>query len=236
MDVLRGFSGAEKLTYSEAVRLCVVADPKARSSFHTLVGCPPAVFHRIGEVIAAAKRHQAKSISLNDFEQVLQDAEVFFRNIRLEELDYPSPDTEWRDLADAYRHACLLRVIRWPVTFSIPCESDKVKVSVSAILDASSRIPMSSPFHKRLLFPLFLAAVDTSTGHQMHYATLCIQQIKRSTGFEHAAMTEVLEKVWEARANHTRAWPNIPWMEFVSTFEDIKNDRRNTDCAIKDLL
>lgn len=70
----------------------------------------------------------------------------------------------------------------------------------------------------------------------MHYATLCIQQIKRSTGFEHAAMTEVLEKVWEARANHTRAWPNIPWMEFVSTFEDIKNDRRNTDCAIKDLL
>ncbi|KAK2756033.1 hypothetical protein CKAH01_17207 [Colletotrichum kahawae] len=215
LDVLRGFSGAEKLTYSESVRLCVVADPKARSSFHTLVGCPPAVFHRIGDVIAAAKRHQAKTMTLNDFEQVLQDAEVFFRNLRLEELDYPSSDAEWRDLADAYRHACLLRVIRWPDTFSIPCESDKVKVSVSAILDASSRIPMSSPFHKRLLFPLFLAAVDTSTGHQMHYATLCIQQIKRSTGFEHAAMTEVLEKVWEARANHTRVWPNIPWMEFT---------------------
>ncbi|KAL0935800.1 uncharacterized protein CTRU02_208014 [Colletotrichum truncatum] len=215
LDVLRGFSGAEKLTYSEDVRLCIVADKNAQLSLHTFVECPPVIFRRISEVIVAAKHQRAGLLSLPDFEQVLGDAEVFFREIDLDKLDYPTAHAEWKDLADAYRHACLLRVLRWPDTFSIPCEDERVKASVSAILNACSRVPMNSPFYKRLLFPLFVAAVDTSIDHQIHYATLCIQEIKRSTGFRHAAMAEILDKVWEARRNNTRGWPNVPWMEFT---------------------
>jgi hypothetical protein len=77
-------------------------------------------------------------------------------------------------------------------------------------------MPSDSVFYKRLLFPLFLAGADTCSPHQMHYASLCIDDIKRSTGFQHPAMTEVLAKVWEGRRTNPHGWSNVPWMEFVS--------------------
>ncbi|KAF6811848.1 hypothetical protein CSOJ01_05439 [Colletotrichum sojae] len=215
LDVLRGFSGAEKLTYSQEVRLRVLESGSRHSSLQTLVGCPPIMFYRIGEIIAAAKRHLLGFMPLVEFEQILADGETFFREINLDKLDYPTGHPEWKPLAEAYRHACLLRVMRWPDTFGVPCEDERIKASVSAILDVCSSVPMRSPFYKRFLFPLFMAAADTSVAHQMHYASLCIQEIKDSTGFRHAAMTEVLNKVWDVRRSNSYERPNIPWMEFT---------------------
>ncbi|TDZ39203.1 hypothetical protein C8035_v006267 [Colletotrichum spinosum] len=221
LDVLRGFSGAEKLTYSEEVRRCVASNTSLQTGLHTLIGCPPIIFQHISNVIAVAKSHMEGQKSLTAFEEVLADTQHWLRKLDLDKLNYPTADPNWKHLAEAYRHACLLRVMRWPHTFSIPCHADEIKQSVSAIFDACALVPMDSSFYKRLLFPLFMAAADTSVGHQMHYADLCIEKIKNSTGFRHAAMDTVLRNVREERRRNTKGWPNVPWMEFVSIYSDI---------------
>ncbi|CCF34615.1 C6 zinc finger protein [Colletotrichum higginsianum] len=216
LDVVRGFSGAEKLTYPEDVRRCILDTMSPHAGLHILVGCPPAIFYRIGLVIAAAKRHLEGSLSVAEFQTILGDAEAFLRAIDLEAIEYPTEHPEWKQLAEAYRHACLLRTMRWPDTFSIPCEDGRIRASVTAIFDCCANVSMGSSFYKRLLFPLFLAASDTSISYETHYASLCIDEIRRSTGFRHAAMMEVLEGVWEERKRKTQGWTNVPWMEFVS--------------------
>ncbi|KAK1489143.1 hypothetical protein CCUS01_14612 [Colletotrichum cuscutae] len=215
LDVLRGFSGAEKLTYSENVRKCVANITTPHAALHTLVGCPAVMFLRIGDVIAAAKQNMQGLLSTVDFQTRLDEAESFLRDLDLDMIEYPTPHPEWRQLAEAFRHASLLRILRWPDTFVIPCEDPRIRPSVSAILDCCANVSMDSPFFKRLLFPLFLAATETSERHQIHYASLCIENIRRSTGFQHAAMMEVLEGVWEERRLKTRGWTNVPWMEFT---------------------
>ncbi|KAG6356850.1 hypothetical protein INS49_014724 [Diaporthe citri] len=213
LDVLRGFSGAEKLTYSESVRKCVLEN--GRVSLHTLVGCPPSIFQRIGTVLEAAKSWLAGTTANAEFHATLRDADTYLRELDLDSAEYPTRHPEWRQLAEAYRHACLLRVMRWPDTFSVPCEDAGIRASVGAILDARANIAASSPFSKRMLFPLFLAAADTTVPHQLHYAAISINEIRRSTGFEHPAMKTVLEHVWEERRSNTRGWRNVPWMEFT---------------------
>lgn len=180
------------------------------------IGCPPDIFHCIGQVLEAAKSHLAGSCSATDVKGVLDSAETFLRSWDPGTAVYPTNDKAWGLLATAFRHACLLRIMRWPDTFSIPCDDDRIKASVSAILDACAAVPKTSPCHKRLLFPLFLAAADTSSPHQKHYVEMAIGQIKESTGFPHHAMTELLERVWEEREANTQGWINVPWMEFVS--------------------
>lgn len=187
-----------------------------RVSLHTLVGCPPSIFQRIGTVIEAAKGWLAGTVANMEFHSVLRDADKYIRELDLDEAEYPTQHPEWRQLAEAYRHACLLRVMRWPDTFAVPCEDPRIKASVAAILDARANIAASSPFSKRMLFPLFLAAADTTVPHQLHYAAMSINEIRRSTGFSHPAMKTVLEHVWEERRSNTRGWCNVPWMEWVS--------------------
>lgn len=197
------------------MRKCVIEN--GRVSLHTLVGCPPSIFQRIGTVLEGAKSWLAGSMANTEFHSMLRDADTFLRELDLDDAEYPTQHPEWRQLAEAYRHACLLRVMRWPDTFAVPCEDARIKASVGAILDARANIAASSPFSKRMLFPLFLAAADTTVPHQLHYAAISINEIRRSTGFEHPAMKTVLEHVWEERKSKTRGWRNVPWMEFVSS-------------------
>ncbi|KAK2007827.1 C6 zinc finger protein [Colletotrichum eremochloae] len=215
LDVLRGFSGAEKLTYPKEVRSCVANTIEPQFALHTFLGCPPEIFHHIGVVIAAAKCHLSGHLSNADFQIVLGDAQSFLRGMDLRKVKYPTEHPEWKQLAEAYRQACLLRTMRWPDTFAIPCEDQRIRSSVQAILECCANVPMRSPFYKRLLFPLFLAATDTTIQYEIHYASLCIDEIRKSTGFGHLAMMEVLEKVWEERNRKIRGWINVPWMEFT---------------------
>lgn len=196
------------------MRKCVVEN--GRVSLHTLVGCPPSIFQRIGTVLEAAKGWLAGTVANGEFHATLREADAYLRGLDLDGAEYPTAHPEWRQLAEAYRHACLLRVMRWPDTFAVPCEDARVRASVAAILDARANVAACSPFSKRMLFPLFLAAADTTVPHQLHYAAMSINEIRRSTGFEHPAMKTVLERVWEERRSNTRGWRNVPWMEFVS--------------------
>jgi hypothetical protein len=211
--MLRGFSGAEKLAYSGDVRKCV--RDHGSLSLHALIGCPPVLFHRIGQVLEAGKSYLAGDLSIDQFQGLLTKAEKFFRGWDPDLATYPTGHKEWRHLAEAYRHACLIRVLRFPDAFVISCDDSRIKASVTAIFDVCAVIPRDTAFYKRLLFPLFLAGADTSSPHQMHYASWCIGEIKHATGFQHPAMTEILTKVWEERGSHLNGWYNVPWMEFV---------------------
>ncbi|KAH7178291.1 fungal-specific transcription factor domain-containing protein [Fusarium sp. MPI-SDFR-AT-0072] len=213
LDMLRGFSGAEKLSYSTEVRECV--RDHGSLSLHTLVGCPPVIFFKIGQVLEAGKAYLAGELPVEQFEHLLDGAEKFFRGWDPDQGVYPTNHQEWRHLAEAYRHACLLRVMRFPDAFAISCDDPRIKASVSAVLDVCATIPRDSVFYKRLLFPLFLAGADTCSPHQIHYASWCINEIKHSTGFQHPAMTELLTKVWDERRTNPRGWSNVPWMEFT---------------------
>ncbi|CAI6025710.1 unnamed protein product [Clonostachys chloroleuca] len=213
LDVLRGFSGAEKLAFSEDVRSLV--RHHGNSSLHVLVGCPPDIFHRIAQVIDAGKGFQAGILSLPNFKIILQDADKFFREWDQEQAVYPTAHAHWKPVADAFRHACLLRVLRWPDTFAVPCEDVRIQRSVVAILDAFASVSAVAAFYKRLLFPLFLAGADTSSPHQVHYVKHCIEEVERSTGFKHQAMTDLLQRVWEERKAKTHNQPNVPWMEYT---------------------
>lgn len=213
--MVRGFSGAEKLAYSEQVRE-YVRDHGSRT-FHSFVGCPPVIFFRIGQVLQAGKAFRGGNMSLEDFQEILQCAENFFRGWDPEQATYPTAELEWVHLAEAFRHACLLRTLRFPDTFAVPCTDPAIQESVTGILDVCAKIPRDSVFYKRLLLPLFLASADTSSPHQMHYAGWCVNEIKHATGFQHPALTDILTRVWEQRQNNGYGWVNVPWMEFVSS-------------------
>lgn len=213
LDLLRGFSGAEKMAYSPDVRECV--RDHASISLHTLLGCPPEMFYRIGQVLESGKSYLAGNLSLQKFQTFLTQADNFFRTWEPHDSRYPTEHQEWRLLGEAYRHACLLRVMRFPDAFAVSCEDAQIQVSVTAILDVCAAIPTDSAFHKRLLFPLFLAGADASSAHQIHYASWRVGEIKHATGFQHPAMTELLTQVWEERRSNSRGWKNVPWMEFV---------------------
>ncbi|SPJ90438.1 uncharacterized protein FTOL_13319 [Fusarium torulosum] len=98
-------------------------------SLHTLVGCPPSLFYEIGRVLEAGKANLAGDLSLEQFKEVLKKAERFFRTWDPEQVVYPTSHDEWKHLADAYRHACLLRIMRFPDPLALSCEDTRIKAS-----------------------------------------------------------------------------------------------------------
>lgn len=214
LDLLRGFSGAEKLAYPEEVHEYV--RDHGNRVFHSFVGCPPALFFRISQVLHAGKAYKAGNLPVEAFRPLLDKAGKFFHYWDPEQETYPTGAPEWTLLAEAFRHACILRVLRFPDSFAIPCTDSSVRRAASAILDICAQMPRNSAYYKRLLFPLFLAGAEMSSPHQVQYIGWCIDEIKRSTGFQYPAMLDMLLQVWEKRQSSDSDIPNIPWMEFVS--------------------
>ena len=216
LDILRGFSGAEKLAFSQEVRQHVVdADD---FSLETTVGCPADLFLQIGEVLEAGKSYLSKEIELAEFEAICDEAEAFLRNWDLDQDIYPNSAPEWRLLANAYRHACILRVLRFPDAFATSCNDSRIQDSVRSILEACAQISWSSPLYKRVLFPLFVAGAETNSVHQQHYVSLCIAEIRRITKFTQPAVMQILNMVWKERskiAQSANGPQNVPWTEYV---------------------
>ncbi|OJD37539.1 phytanoyl-dioxygenase family protein [Diplodia corticola] len=214
LDALRGFSGPEKMAYSDEVRRCIL-DARG-GSLETLVGCPAEIFFEIGKVLTVGKEHVNGTVSMEDFRPVLDASEAYLRSWDPDRASFPTPAPEWKLLADAYRHASILRVLRFPEPLaSYPADEPVIRESVAAILDVAAKMAMDSPFYKRLLFPLFLAGAETSSPHQYHYVQLCIGEIKKATGFQHQAMTDLLKKVWEVRQESPQRRRNVSWTEWT---------------------
>lgn len=146
------------------------------------------------------------TMSGDSFQDLLDGAEEFFRVWDPQSIAFPSGDPEW----------ILIRVLRFPDRWAIPCEDERIQSSVRSILDASAEISSDSAFFKRLLFPRFIAGTETSILHQKRYIEFCMREIKRSNGFPHPAMNELLNRVWDERQRQADRPGNIPWMEFVS--------------------
>ncbi|KAE8152346.1 fungal-specific transcription factor domain-containing protein [Aspergillus avenaceus] len=213
LDVLRGFSGAEKLSYHQTVREQVFR--AEYFNLETLVGCPVDFFYSIGTVLETAKNHMNGIVSLDDFQTVLSNAKRFFQSWNADDSVYPSNDPMWKVLAEAYRHVCIIRILRFPDTCAIPCSAVEIQTSVAAILDVAAEIPTDSPWFKRLVFPPFMAGTETAVPHQRGYVDLCMNEIKRTTGFQHLAIRDILTKVWDARRGQLNMAVNVPWMEFT---------------------
>lgn len=211
-DLLRGFSGAEKLAFSPNLHRFITST--AGSVLTSLVGCPAEVFIAIGDTLAAGKKFRAQEVDVEEFQGSLNQVMAHLQNWDPLTALYPSADAEWMQLADAYRHTAMLRVHRFPNTFLIPCSDVRIKASVDAILDVSARIPRQSRYFKRLLFPLFVAGADTASPHQQQYVLMCIGHIEEMTGVTYHSVLELLKKTWEDRgkADGVR---NVPWFEYV---------------------
>jgi len=220
LDILRGFTGAEKLAFSPDVRQYILEAEDF--SLETIVGCPAELFHAIGIVLDAGRRYLAKELDQGAFEDILGAVETQLRQCDLNQDIYPTSDPEWRLLAEAYRHACILRVLRFPDAFATPCTDPRIQESVHCIFEACAQIPWSSPLYRRLLFPIFMAAADTTSLHQQHYARLCIEEIQRTTRFTQPAVMDILNMVWQERAAQIQSpngLANVPWMEYVRSHQ-----------------
>lgn len=215
--MLRGFSGAEKLAFTPAVRQWVV--DAEDFSLELMVGCPAELFQTIGNVLEAGKAYLAKQATIDAFRHTLDSSTDALQQWQLDKHTYPTADAEWKFLADAYRQTCILRVLRFPNGFETPCTDTRIRESVDKILEACAQVPWSSPFYKRMLFPLFMAGADTVSHQQQHYVKLCIAEIHRITGFPQPAVMAILETVWNERVLESQipgAAGNVPWMEYVS--------------------
>ena len=216
---MRGISGAEKLSFSPGDRQKIIE--ASGPEFEVICGCPKELFLILGDVTAKGKLHLAKEISTDTFERLLakNERELLIWN---ENRDiYPTADPHWKLLADAFRHAAILRILRFPDTFSRSADFPEIQQSVNKILDVASEVPTTSPLSKRLLLPLFMAGADSLIPHQRHYILMRIQEIQDHTGFLTTAPS-LLKQVWDARAaQDPKDRSNIPWMEFVSLIPSV---------------
>ncbi|KAM0713402.1 hypothetical protein Q7P37_010364 [Cladosporium fusiforme] len=214
LDFLRGMSGAEKLAFSDNLRSVVRDD--VSNDFELTTGCPAEVFYQIGKALSCAKAHLANEVTEIELQLTLDTLADTISLLDLQSAIYPSQEPEWAYLAEAFRQVCLLRILRFPDAFKIPCEDPRVTYAVETILNSCARISRNSAFYKRLLFPLFIAGVETSVPYQQDYVSLCVRSIVETTGFQHASMHQILMQVHEERVQNSLAWgPNVPWMEFT---------------------
>ena len=212
---MRGISGAEKLSFSPEDRQRIVEASGAE--FEVTCGCPKELFLILGDVMAKGKLYRAKELATDSFERMLARSErellVWDENRDI----YPTEDPHWKVIAETFRHVAILRILRFPNTFSRPAALPEVQQSVTKILDCASEVPTTSPLSKRLLLPLFMAGADSLIPHQRHYILMRIREIQNQTGFLTTAPS-LLKKVWDARAvQDKKDCSNVPWMEFVSS-------------------
>ena len=210
---MRGMSGAEKLAFPPAVRQHV--SEANGFDLEMLTGCPKSIFEILGQVLFYDKSWLAGDITIDEFKLKLDQARRTLEGWNALQQTYPNSSSEWLLIADAYRHAALLRVLRFPDPFEVPCTDEAIRRSVNRILDISAQVSWKSTYYRLLLYPMFIAGTDAEFSHQHHYVQVCLEKITRSTGFLQPAILQLLEAVWNQRAE-SDGIQNVPWVEFVS--------------------
>lgn len=214
-DLLRGFSGAEKLAFPSNIHKFITTS--AGPTLTSLVGCPVEIFAAISDTLIEGKKFYHHEIEKADFQIYLDPILLGLQTWDPATGLYPNEDPEWIHLAEAYRHMAILRITRFPDAFEIPCTNPGIRASVEAILDASTRVPRRCQYFKRLLFPLFIAAAETASPHQQQYAAMCIEHISSMSGITYHSINELLEKTWQDRRKSDGS-RNVPWHEYVLVF------------------
>jgi hypothetical protein len=212
-DLLRGYSGAEKLAFPSATRKFV--EREGGVVLNTLVGCPIDIFSIIGKAIHAGKKIKFHTLDASACQAQVDDLLSQVHAWDPSQSSYPDNNPEWRTLALAYKHTAIVRLLRLPDSYAVSCTDPRIRTSVTAILDASTQVSRESPYFKRFLFPLFIAGAEADSQHQQQYAVLCIEHIRKMTGFGYKSLDGLLQKAWESRKGENRS-ANVPWFDFVS--------------------
>jgi len=211
-DLLRGYSGAEKLAFPSATRKFV--EKEGNTILHTLVGCPSDIFSILGKALHSGKKLRLHTIDASTCQEHITPLLSQLQAYDPANTTYPDNDPSWQVLALAYKHTAILRLLRLPDSYAISCTDPRIRASVNAILDASAQVSRKSPYFKRFLFPLFVAGGETDSQHQQQYVCLCIEHIRKATGFGYKSLDGLLQKTWEKRAEGGKV--NVPWFDFVS--------------------
>ena len=216
-DLLRGYSGAEKLAFPSTARKFV--EEQGDVVIHTLVGCPSEIFSIMGKALHSGKMLKNHYIDSETCKTHIDPLVAQLHAWDPSSSSYPDSNHEWRILGLAYKHTAMLRLLRLPDSYAIPCTDPRVRTSVTAILDASAQVPRDSPYFKRFLFPLFVAGAETESQHQQQYVLLCIEHIRKMTGFGYKSLDGLLDKTWKRRSTEDGT-VTVPWFDFVSVCKD----------------
>ncbi|KAJ5291877.1 fungal-specific transcription factor domain-containing protein [Penicillium angulare] len=226
LDIIRSFSAPERLCFPQKLREKLLSLCDLR--FESVNGCPRELVLVIGNVLEHTKAHSTGRISTEVFQNVLKGSIQKFYLWDSSRCFFPDANSLWLSVAEAFRHTCILSTRRL-LDDTESAFTPHIQESVNQILDSISNIPASSPLIELLVLPLFIAGADCLSQHSRHYIMLRYAEIKARSEMGIYAPQDILEKVWQARAqqsNHDRN--NVPWRPFRGLSQvDLENGRNN---------
>ncbi|ETS77200.1 hypothetical protein PFICI_11074 [Pestalotiopsis fici W106-1] len=214
LDIIRAFANPQRLSFSQESRETLVMLIDSR--FELVNGCPKDLFILIGEALTCAKARGLQDIGKTEFEQKLRRILRQLYSWNRHQYQCPNDDARWVNVAEAFRHTCILRVLRLLDEFHDPRDPE-IQESVHAILDAVSGISKDCALVELMVLPLFMAGADAMSPHSRHYVKLRLDDIRGRSRMSNPAPDRLLQQVWDARAlqsKHDRK--NIPWMLFTN--------------------
>ncbi|KAK2760300.1 hypothetical protein FQN54_002368 [Arachnomyces sp. PD_36] len=216
LDVIRSFSDPDKLCFPWEL-LKAVADA-SDSRFELVNGCPRDIFLLVAESLWDAKHLGSGMITVGAFQSKTRYTLSQLRKWSAREDSFPvDGQSEWPLVGEAFRNVCILHVLRLQDPLRPPSDPE-IQCHVNATLDATAGVPKSSPLLELLVLPLFIVGTETISRHGQYYVSARIDEIRGRSGFANPAPQDLLQKVWNARAEPRNAHKtNIMWNEFTKS-------------------
>ncbi|KAE8153206.1 C6 zinc finger domain protein [Aspergillus avenaceus] len=213
LDIIRAFAGPERLCFSQDIRELVAC--ASDSMFEMVNGCHRDVFLIIGGVMEKAKEYTLGWLSWEEYQIAILVAKHKLVSWHKEGKAYPSSDPRWLAVAEAFQHACILRILRL-LDPSRPAQHPEIQQCVARLLDATAAIPADCPLIELLILPLFMAGADNLSPHSRYYVLARMKEIEKRSEFRNPVPGDLLEKVWAARAAQPPGEErNISWTDFT---------------------
>ncbi|KAJ5092076.1 fungal-specific transcription factor domain-containing protein [Penicillium alfredii] len=222
LDIIRAFSGPEKLCFTGELRERLLSLGNLR--FEAVNGCPRELVLIIGKLLEQAKAHASGKLGVRQYVDMLQHSIHRLYLWDSSRCIYPDDNPLWISVAEAFRHACILRALRL-LDVTEPAHEPRIQESVTAILDSVANVPGESPLIELMILPLFMAGADCLSPHSRHYILLRFSEIKARSEMSNTAPRTLLEKVWQEREKRPkRDQSNVPWMFFTYDSESTHQD------------
>ncbi|KAE8372406.1 C6 zinc finger domain protein [Aspergillus bertholletiae] len=213
LDIIRAFAGPERLCFSQDIRELVAC--ASENTFEMVNGCPREVFLIIGGILEKSKEHTLGWLTWDEYQIAMLVAKHKLYSWDSKEKIYPSTDSRWLAVAEAFRYACILHILRL-LDESRSAKSPEIQDCVARILDATSTISSDCPLIELLILPLFMAGADCLAPHSRYYILSRFKEIEGRSEIRNPVPRDLLEKVWAARAAQLPdEEKNISWTSFT---------------------
>ncbi|PLB35598.1 uncharacterized protein BDW47DRAFT_119397 [Aspergillus candidus] len=213
LDVIRAFSGPERLCFPQEIREMVAC--ASSLNFEMVNGCPREIFLIISGVLEKAKEHSMGWLPWDEYQVGLLLAKHKLYSWDPKGRRYPTSDPRWIYVAEAFQHACLLRLLRL-IDHAKPAQSADIQECVAKVLDSTAKIPRDSSLLELLVLPFFMAGTDCLPAHSQYYVLSRFAEIERRSEFCNPVPAHVLRRVWDARASQDgNDNANIDWTTFT---------------------